>query len=59
VLPAPQPDKVVTMFLEKREVRAVIVLFWYLGADWAGTKPIMKVIPNMRAGQVDRLLRTC
>ena len=56
VLPAPQPDKVVAMFLEKREIRAVIVLLWHLGAVQAGTETIMEVVPDMRAGQVNRLL---
>ncbi len=55
VLPAPEPDEVVPVVLEEIEVRAVVVLLRRLGAGRAGPEAVVEVVPDVRAGQIDRL----
>src|SRR5207244_3231568 len=54
LLPAPEPDEIVAVVLEELEVRAVVELLRGLGAVRAGTHAVMEVVPDVRAGQVDR-----
>ena len=55
LLPTPEPDEVVAMVLQKCEVGIVVVLLRGLGAIGARTETVVKVVPDVRTGQVDHL----
>jgi len=55
MLPAPEPDEVVPVVLEEIEVRAVVVALRQVGARRPGAEPVVEVVPDVRAGQVDHL----
>src|SRR6266516_6319842 len=56
LLPTPEPDEVVVMLLQELEIGVVINLLRSFSAIWAGSHTIVEVIPDVRAGQVDRFL---
>ncbi len=53
LLPAPQPDEVVTPVLQELEVGVVVELFRGLGAVGARPHAVVEVVPDVRSGQVD------
>ena len=55
LLPAPKADEVMAVFLEKRKVCTVVNDSVLRGALGAGPHAIVKVVPDVRAGQVDSL----
>jgi hypothetical protein len=59
LLPAPEPDEVVTVLLEELEVRAIVEWLWGLRAIRTGTHAVVEVVPDVRACQVDRFSVGC
>jgi hypothetical protein len=55
LLPAPQPDEVVGVLLEEREIRLVLEMLRPLSAFGAGAEAIVKVVVDLRPGEVDYL----
>jgi hypothetical protein len=53
LLPAPEPDEVVAALLEEVEVGVLVELLEGIGPARAGTHPIVQIVPDVRAGQVD------
>jgi hypothetical protein len=56
LLPAPEPDEVVAAFGQEVEVGAVVELLGGVGAPRAGAHPVVEVVPDVGAGEVDGLL---
>jgi hypothetical protein len=53
MLPAPEPNEVVPVFLEELEVSVVIIYLRRVGALLAGAQAIVKIVVEVRSGQVD------
>jgi hypothetical protein len=51
MLPAPEPDEVVSVALEELQVGVEVVLLGCTGE--AGSETIVEVVPDVRPGQVD------
>jgi hypothetical protein len=56
LLPAPKPDEVVAVLDQEVEVGAEVQLLRGLGAARAGAHAVVQVVPDVRAGQIRRLL---
>src|SRR5690349_21354037 len=53
LLPTPEPNEVVPVLVEEIEVRGVVVHFRRLAALTAWTQAILKIVPDVRAGEID------
>src|SRR4051812_40925685 len=52
LLPAPEPDEVVPTFLEKPQIRAIAVLLGLSRCLRPGPKSVVKVVPDVRSGEI-------
>ena len=58
LLPPPEPDEVVTALGQQLQIGIEVEPFRIFGAIVARTQPVMKVVVDMRAGEIDRPFRS-
>jgi hypothetical protein len=58
LLPPPEPDEVVTAIGQQLQIGVEVEPFRVFGAVVARTQPVVKVVVDMRAGEIDRPFRS-